>query len=140
MSQPRFAPITADLLARKGAAVPSAARQPLTWLHEAPPPALCVEPPPLPSSHIEPPPPPYAEPPPLAFALEPGEKPHRIMVALSAREYETLGIAAAKKSTTRHQIARAAMDAYFGRLAQEFHDRCRCVSDAAREGGCCRDV
>jgi hypothetical protein len=121
MSQPRFAPITADLLARKGAAVPSAAKPPLAWLHEAPPPPL-------------------VEPSPQHFALEPGEKPHRIMVALSAREYETLGIAAAKKNATRHQIARAAMDAYFGQLAQEFHDRCRCVSDAAREGGCCRDL
>ncbi|HEX3675048.1 MAG TPA: hypothetical protein VHU87_12305 [Rhizomicrobium sp.] len=126
MSQPRFAPITADLLARKGAAVPSAVKQPLAWLYEAPPPPM--------------PPPQHVEPPPQHFALEPGEKPHRIMVALSAREYETLGIAAAKKSTTRHQIARAAMDAYFGQLAQEFHDRCRCVSDAAREGGCCREI
>ena len=120
MSQPRFAPITASLLARKGEAVPSA-KQPLAWLHETPPPPFVAE---------------IAEP----FPVAPGEKPHRIMVALSAREYETLGIAAVKKNTTRHQIARHAMDAYFAQLAREFHDACRCVSDAAREGGCCRDM
>ncbi len=123
MSQPRFAPITASLLARKGEAIPSAPKQSFAWLHE-----------PLPAE----PPQPVVEPAPI-FAMEPGEKPHRIMVALSAREYEALGIAAVKKNTTRHQIARHAMDAYFGALAREFHGECRCVSDAARDGGCCRE-
>jgi hypothetical protein len=108
----RFAPITADLLARKGEAAPSAQKQ-AAWF--------------APAAR------------PIAAPPDPVEKPHRIMVALSAREYETLGIAAVKKGTTRHQIARAAMDSYFAELAHEFHDRCRCVSDAAREGGCCRE-
>ena len=36
MSQPRFAPITAGLLARKGEAAPLASKQPLAWLHEVP--------------------------------------------------------------------------------------------------------
>ncbi|MGH6871961.1 MAG: hypothetical protein ACREHE_10700 [Rhizomicrobium sp.] len=127
MSQPRFAPITASLLARKGEAAPAAAttpgptpmKPPLSWLHE-------VEPAPV-TEMSDP------------FPIPAGEKPHRIMVALSAREYETLGIAAVKKNSTRHRIAREAMDAYFAQLAREFHDACRCVSEAAREGGCCRD-
>jgi hypothetical protein len=121
MSQPRFAPITAGLLARKGEAAPLAPKQPLAWLHEvAAPgtPALEMSTPPL---------------------ADPAEKPHRIMVALSAREYETLGIAAVKKGSTRHRIARDAMDHYFAQLAREFHDQCRCVSDAARDGKCCRE-
>ena len=109
----RFAPMTADLLARKGEAGPSAmALKPaLAWLQD----------------RLETAPP--ATPP-------PAEKPHRIMVALSALEYETLGIAAVKKNTTRHLIAREALDFYFSQLAHEFHDQCRCVSNAASCGGC----
>jgi hypothetical protein len=114
MSQPRFAPITASLLARKGEAAPLVPKQPLAWLHEV-------------------------TPAPVSAPADTGEKPHRIMVALSAREYETLGIAAVKKGSTRHRIAREAMDHYFAQLAHEFHDQCRCVSDAARDGGCCRE-
>ena len=111
----RFAPMTADLLARKGDAGPSAlALKPaLAWLKdrlEAAPPSMA------PAPHAE--------------------KPHRIMVALSNLEYETLGIAAVKKNTTRHLIAREALDFYFSQLAQEFHDQCRCVSNAASCGGC----
>ncbi|HTQ14551.1 MAG TPA: hypothetical protein VMH86_11805 [Rhizomicrobium sp.] len=117
MSQPRFAPITASLLARKGEAAPAPAKQPVAWLHEA---AAVHE-----AGEM--------------FPMPAGEKPHRIMVALSAREYETLGIAAVKKNTTRHRIAREAMDAYFAHLAREFNNACRCVSDAARDGGCCRE-
>jgi hypothetical protein len=120
MSQPRFAPITADLLARKGEASPSAMMPKLAfaWLKDRPEEA----------------------PPPLALApaapIPPGEKPHRVMIALSALEYETLGIAAVKKNSTRHLIAREALDFYFGQLAREFHDECRCVSKAAACGGC----
>ncbi|HEY1629968.1 MAG TPA: hypothetical protein VGF56_01570 [Rhizomicrobium sp.] len=125
MSQPRFAPITASLLARKGEAAPLCAKQPLAWLQDVAP-----QPPPMLQSTPQ-----------MSHGMaDPGEKPHRIMVALSNREYETLGIAAVKKGTTRHRIAREAMDHYFATLAREFHDRCACVSDAAREGGCCRDA
>ncbi|HEY2070175.1 MAG TPA: hypothetical protein VGG48_11525 [Rhizomicrobium sp.] len=120
----RFAPITASLLARKGEASPSASMS-------SQPTSLARQPWLTPVTNVTSPPPP----PPMIGE----DKPHRIMVALSAREYETLGIAAVKKGTTRHQIAHAAMDAYFSQLAHEFHDRCRCVSDAAAEGGCCRD-
>ena len=121
MSQPRFAPITAGLLARKGEAAPLLPKQPLTWLHEVTAPEV------LPQEISS------------SVPADPTEKPHRIMVALSAREYETLGIAAVKKGSTRHRIAREAMDHYFAQLAREFHDQCRCVSDAARDGGCCRE-
>lgn len=126
MSQPRFAPITASLLSRKGEASPLCAKQPLAWLQGVTPQSAQSMPPPMAQmSH---------------GMVDPAEKPHRIMVALSNREYETLGIAAVKKGTTRHRIAREAMDHYFATLAREFHDQCRCVSDAAREGGCCRDA
>jgi len=123
VSQPRFAPITASLLARKGEAAPLSAKQPLAWLQDVAP-ARPMPPAPQMSHGM----------------ADPAEKPHRIMVALSNREYETLGIAAVKKGTTRHRIAREAMDHYFATLAREFHDRCACVSDAAREGGCCKDA
>jgi hypothetical protein len=120
MSQARFAPITADLLARKGEAVPSAMtpKPALSWLKdrlvEAQQPTALAPNPPVP----------------------PGEKPHRVMIALSPLEFETLGIAAVKKNTTRHLIAREALDFYFSELAREFHDQCRCVSNAASCGAC----
>jgi hypothetical protein len=124
MSQPRFAPITASLLARKGEASPSAPKQPIAWLHEAPSAALSAD---APRALL-------AERPP---SEPPQEKPHRVMIALSAREYETLGIAAVKKNTTRHQIARQAIDRYFGEIARELREDCRCMNSAA--AGCCRD-
>jgi hypothetical protein len=124
MSQSRFAPITSDLLARKGTAGPSglALKPALAWLQDR----LDIAPPATaPAAPIPHPPAPHAE------------KPHRIMVALSNVEYETLGIAAVKKNTTRHLIARDALDFYFNQLAHEFHDECRCVSKAA-SCGCCK--
>jgi hypothetical protein len=118
VSTPRFAPITASLFARKGDAVPSAvaAKASLLWTREPPPP-LAVGP-------AEPPPPP----PP------PAERPHRIMLTLSAAEFEKLGIAAVKKGLTRHQILRSALDAHLERLKREYGG-CGCMA----MGGPCRD-
>lgn len=119
MSQPRFAPITSRLLARKGDAGPSAMgqRPAFAWLQER-----LREPPPAP-------------PPPAAEATH-TEKPHRVMIALSNDEFEKLGIAAVKKNTTRHLIARQAIDLYFEQLNREFREECRCMATAAKCGGC----
>ena len=104
MSQPRFMPVTSSLLARKGDAVPSAlaAKPSLHWSEEK---SL----PPLVSNDTS--------------AEAPAPKPHRMVVTLSASEFEKLGIAAVKKNVTRHQIVRTALELHLERLKSEF---CAC--------------
>lgn len=119
MSSSPFAPITSNLLARKGDAVPSAvaAKPSLFWTREtqAPPP------PPVAVRDVPRPPPPESG------------KPHRMMVTLTPTEFERLGIAAVKKGLTRHQIVRAALDAHLDRLKREYGG-CGCM--AIGSGGC----
>ena len=124
MSQTRFTPITSSLLARKGDAVPSAMphdaedTQQQFWARaDAQDPTPQV---PRPRQAVTPPGPP-----------EPG-KPHKMVVTLSAIEFEKLGIAAVKKCVTRHQIVRTALDLHLERLKREYGG-CGCM---AVEGGC----
>ena len=124
MSQPRFTPITASLLARKGDAVPSAI---------APKPTLYWT-----QNDVRVPP--TAEP-----AQTNGDqpavvaKPRRLMVTLSAAEFEKLGIAAVKKGVTRHQLMRGALNLYLERLKCEF-SACGCMTgDGVRREGCVQD-
>jgi len=55
------------------------------------------------------------------------------MVIVTADEFEKLGIAAVKKDKSRHEIVRAALDAYFQQLAAELQRKCACMAD----GPCC---
>ncbi|MEI9990977.1 MAG: hypothetical protein WDM86_13150 [Rhizomicrobium sp.] len=112
MSSQRFAPLTSNLFARKGDAGPSAPKPSLFWTRE---------PPVAPEPDTPPPPPPI-------------DRPHRMMVMLSASEFERLGIAAVKKGMTRHQILRAALDAHLVRLKREYGG-CGCMA----MGGNCQD-
>ena len=64
-----------------------------------------------------PPPPPPQEP----------EKPRRLVVTLTAAEYETLGHMAVKKGSTRHQLLRDALDEYMALLGEEFGGDCNCI-------------
>jgi|SRR5690349_4431051 len=97
-------PVTSSLLARKGDALPSAvASQPsFHWSEEK---SL----PPLVSND--------------ASGEAPAPKPHRMVVTLSASDFEKLGIAAVKKNVTRHQIVRTALELHLERLKSEF---CAC--------------
>lgn len=117
MSQLRFTPITSNLLARKGDAVPSAiAPKPsLFWTQGEVPPSVTAEQP--------------------RADAQPATKPHRMVVTLSAVEFEKLGIAAVKKGVTRHQIVRTALDLHLERLRREFNE-CGCIS---AEGPCPKD-
>ena len=120
MSQPKFTPITSNLLARKGDAVPSAVapKPSLFWMQGDVPPLVATEQPPR-----------DAEMPPVV-------KPRRMMVTLSAPEFEKLGIAAVKKGVTRHQLLRAALDLYLERLTCEFSE-CGCMTAGGpRREGC----
>ena len=132
MSNPRFAPLTSDLFARKGDATPSAvaaaAKPSLFWQREPaplPPPVVAAPRPAVPEKSEAPPP------------LPPGEKPHRMMVTLSNAEFERIGIAAVKKGLTRQQILRAALDAHLDRLKREYGG-CGCMAMGAApcEEGC----
>jgi len=119
VSQPRFMPVTSSLLARKGDAIPSAiaSKPSLYWSDENPLPPLAAQDAP-------------GEVPPLAA------KPHRMVVTLSASEFEKLGIAAVKKGVTRHQIVRTALELHLERLKREFCD-CGCMAvDGSCPKGC----
>ena len=127
MSASRFAPITAALFVRKGEAVPSVPKPSLFWTREPPlaPPEPELEPEPEPvfrqAAFAAPPPPPPSD-----------GKPHRVMLTLSATEFEKLGIAAVKKGLTRHQILRTALDTHLERLKREYGG-CGCM---AMRGSC----
>ena len=108
MSQPRFARITAELLARKGAAMPSS----VTGFAAATPPAKPVE---------------------LPFAEGHAHREHdlnhkKLFVSLSHPEYERLAIAAVKTGLTRHQLIRDALEQYFEQLSRDMGHDCRCVA------------
>jgi hypothetical protein len=136
MSLGRFAPITADLLARKGEAAPSlAAKRVFDWTH-----GLRV-----PSrqdqdvwpgrnrgesksarEHIS-----SDE----EVSVPGREKSRRIVVSLAVAEFERLGIAAAKKDMTRHELVQTAIRSYFNMMFREFGNACWCLS-GANNGTC----
>lgn len=133
MSSAKFTAMTSSLLARKGDAAPSITalppRMPFigfkdAFAHRAQP-SL----PPRPDLRMDE----MRET--SAPCCEPDDsaKPRRIMVTVTDRELEKLAIAAIKKGLTRHEIVRAALDAYFHRLAAELPRKCTCMTD----GPCC---
>jgi len=132
MSGPKFAPVTASLLARKGAAQPSlmpAAIEPSRRLEPVLMPQLQE------ASHLDehdmrlnlhdnlhcdg-----------LAHEPAPAKK---LFVSLSHGEYERLAIAAVKTGLTRHQLVRDALDYYFEQLVRDIGSNCRCVSGCAEK-------
>jgi hypothetical protein len=60
-----------------------------------------------------------------------GEKVRRIVLGLSAHEYETLGLVAVKKGSTRHALAQEAMTAYFEWIVSEYGEACNCITGGA---------
>jgi hypothetical protein len=48
-----------------------------------------------------------------------GEKPRRIVLNLTPQEFETLGLVAAKKGVTHHDLVQSAMSAYLEWLISE---------------------
>ena len=57
----------------------------------------------------------------------PPGKPRRLMVTLTATEFETLGHMGVKKGATRHQLLRNALDEYMALLGEEFGGDCQCI-------------
>jgi hypothetical protein len=140
----KFAAITPDILVRKGEAVPSAlasgAREPLSRiaLDSRRPPQR----PPVQAGTVQRPEAPaearrfvYSDDADNRSArsgrADAADKPRRIVLSLSAHEYETLGLVAVKKGTTRHRLAQSAMDAYFEWLVAEYGETCSCIVGGA---------
>jgi hypothetical protein len=61
-------------------------------------------------------------------------KSRRLVLTMTPREYETLGLIAVKKGTTRHQLAQEALAVYFDTLADEMGGGCLCIEACSR--GC----
>jgi hypothetical protein len=150
MSGGKFASMTANLLARKGDAAPSAMPEfkrvfSLGTL-SAPPPAyrafetvepnLTVPPPDMRtverSAHILPPSPPVVRA--VEKAREPAhiDKPRRLFVNVTPDEYERLGILGVKRDASRHQLLRAALDAFLKVAARD----CACLSGESCKNAC----
>lgn len=112
----KFASITADLLARKGTAVPSAvvAKPLIDWnaQHFA---AVRSEP----TSHDVHP-----------LHRDEAHYLRKIQIGLSDHDHERLRILSARRETSRQQIVRNALCAYFEKQAREFKEECRCLGAA----------
>lgn len=141
MSYAKFAPITANLLARKGEAAPSfGTKRPVPWTSELPalrepvrdiPPSFVTG---TEFSHVESASLPHeiATPKPTATS----EKPRRVVVSMSPCEFERLGIAAVKKGVSRHDLVRDTVNTYLARLAVEIN-RCACLNDGSQCASTC---
>ena len=120
MSAPgRFAPITAQLLARKGEAVPLPnLLSGMTSLVGRP-------------SVVDAPVHDSADVPEIGRMSGPSPTPrrrHSIALSVTDEEFEKLGLAAVKKRINKQQLLRLAIDHYLGRLGHEYRAECRCIS------------
>ena len=117
----RFAPVTASLFIRNADAVPSVTL--LSLSAAAIPESKPSVPGPLakPTTHRPPPDVP---------------RPHTVRVALSDAEFEAFGLAAVKRSATRQQLLREAINRHLDALALDFGRTCACLSHAACERPC----
>ncbi len=133
MNASRFASITADLLARKGEAIPSTLSKPvLEWhnpllmngfRHE---PANAGAPVIVPVPESASPPVPQG-----AIPAEEHHHPRRIQIGLSEDDHERLRIVAARREISRQQAVREALSEYFEKLGHDYKDECRCISGSA---------
>ena len=153
MSGGKFASLTSGLLVRKGEAAPSpivsgpiASGSARPFVHASERVEAPVSLHPREQQRASAPewhdPPPHIEAPERVFARPTREialhsdhpdKPRRLMVTLTAEEYEMLGIIGVKKDVTRHQLLRIAFDEYLLQLVEEFGEKCLCIAN----GGSC---
>ena len=147
MNQYKFAPITSDLLARKGDAKPW---QPpshglrelvLVPTHESDsglPADVRAESSPQPRNQPD-----SAAASRIKTAGSPGapsERTKRFSLALSPAEFERLGVAAVKKGVSRQQILRESMDFYLTDIAQTLMVPCECLSGRSCQRNCSADA
>jgi len=73
----------------------------------------------------------------IALHSDHPDKPRRLMVSLSAEEYEMLGLIGVKKNATRHQLLRIAFDEYLLQLVEEFGEGCHCIANGGSSDAIC---
>ena len=116
MSGGKFASLTAGLLARKGEAVPSVLKgsrgMPLPRAVDA---SMDTEQMSVGRDDRE------------KLSSSDSDRSRRLMVALTPSEFETLGLIAVKKGTTRHHLLRTAFDEYLSLLVDEYGGACHCI-------------
>ena len=119
MSSPRFAPITAGLLARKGEAQP--------WKQVGKVPVDAVE------NVASIPWQPYTLP--VVTEPHPPGKERACSIRMSAHDFERLGILAVKKDTTRQQLLKEALAEFLAAKAQDYGCAClgACNQDCSSE-------
>jgi hypothetical protein len=147
VNQYKFAPITSDLLARKGDAKPwqppshglrelvlapsheSVTGLPADFKAESSS-EPCNQPDSAAMSRIKTATNPGA----------PGERTRRFSLALSPAEFERLGVAAVKKGVSRQQILRESMEFYLTDIAQTLMVPCECLSGSSCQRNCSADA
>jgi hypothetical protein len=114
MNEAKFASITAALLVRKGEAAPSVVATSL---------------PPVPVYEIKAAPRPRPRAVPVRRKpIAPDEGKRRVVVTLTGQEFQRLGIIAAKKNSTRHDLVRDALFEQLNVFAREQAADCRCIN------------
>ena len=115
----RFAPITADILARKGDARPwsgvgESIKQPMAW--QMPPPVIVPAIAPVVAPIVE-------------SVRQDERKPQlrRCTLRMSQHDYERLGILAVKQGSTRHRLLQDAVERLFTGMTENFGPSCRCL-------------
>jgi predicted transcriptional regulator len=134
MSYGRFAPITSDLLARKGEARPWAA-VPAEPVSNRPVPRPDLEnlPPRVTAVLARPVPRPVAagSPPPAAPAVR------KCTIRMSAHDFERLGIIAVKDDTTRQHLLQQALADLLAAKERQYRAACRCMAADPGDGKPC---
>jgi hypothetical protein len=62
---------------------------------------------------------------------EPSEQPvklHRLVLTLSAKEHEVIGLIAVKEGTSRNALLRQALNDYLAPFVHNCHGKCHCIS------------
>lgn len=133
MSQGKFAPVTAALLARKGEARPwsydSAEIAPETHSGFFAPRA--VGPAPLHEPHAN-----DAAPHQGAFPLpQAGDGARRLTLKVSQADYDRLGLIAAKRDVTRQRLLHQMLDDFLAGAVHEYGAQCGCIGGTCHRHG-----
>jgi hypothetical protein len=133
MRQGKFAPVTAALLARKGEARPwgydraEAAPEPHAGFF----PSHATAPHPLHEEHAN-----DAAPSPVAFAFpQTNDGMRRLTLRVSQRDYERLGLIAAKRDVTRQRLLHQMLDDFLAGAAHEYGTQCGCIGGPCQRHG-----
>ena len=131
MGQGKFAPVTAALLARKGEARPwgyeHAGTAPESHAGFYPAHAAA----PLHEEHAN-----DAAPSPVALAFpQTGDGMRRLTLRVSQRDYERLGLIAAKRDVTRQRLLHQMLDDFLAGAAHEYGTQCGCIGGSCQRHG-----